>query len=280
MGIGDITAVIGVMSVLAVGFGNFFRYLQSRKFEIPFRITHSNLTDYLDVFFVGMVMLGGAFVIPLVAINYGARFDEWSRFLTPLIVFSFLLGIGLPLAVLSRIRKVSKGKPKAAITWLRVILCVLGFFTIAFYVTLDVRSASTCLSCISNILAYFAIVFFTLMLSMFILYIMEKLTGDGLIPGIRKLVATAIININGKDHLYMIAMRHSSKEWILLPCRVQTERADDSEKKAHHENESPQLFGKMLYYKNKFFIIRNLEGLVIEKDSYIDVRPENKSTGK
>jgi len=239
-----ISNIVVVIGAFAVGVGNLLRFAQAKELNIPFKITHSNITDFVDVFAVMIILIGGGFLVPSFLINLEADPLQISAIIILTLIASAITAFNL-------IPK-SKSIDKQFDNWgsfyskvyftLRALVIILVIPAMLYHVFVlrDPQPASTAF------LNIFWIIYALLMSFISIGYATSKMIISSFYLRGMTMVITTEVEKNGVKERYLIVMRYSTKEWILLPCKL-----------IEKDNITT------LYFENDRFIIQTLENLKI-----------------
>ena len=251
----EIAAILGV---LLLGFTQVARYIQSKKYYIPFKITYANTFDFVDVFTIGILLVGGGLVVPLLLNEYTFAANMDSSITTNYIYYtenyitnqSYLNVLGLSLLISCVIGFLMM--PRAKAVWYKdiwtvpkTIWVILMISTLAFYADISTW-------------VWGAILYSYGVLIIFVIYTILRILFDTERSNLKFSNAVAMTTTldEEKQQLYLLAMKHNSKKWILLPCRLETKRS----KKGIEE--------EYLYFEKGRFVVKYINELRIYIKNY------------
>ena len=249
-----IIAVLALLSAFTIGFNNFFRFIQAKEFEIPFRITYSNITDFIDVFAVIAILLCCGVVFPFIFVEIDV---DPMQTLTG-------IAISIMISTVVACRLIPKDNDTRWFCYfLKVTTIVLAVMAVAYYfkivLGLDILLEKLPLAWVNTTLFLFTFAYAIILSCLALFYGICKIKGEGTLFKFRQVVMTTEPELDGKNKLYLIAMRYNSTEWILLPCEIRLRIIGLTGRGER------QYLEEVVYCEKGKFIIKNLEGLTINK---------------
>jgi len=251
----NITVIVSVVGILVMGCVFCLRYLRARVLEIPFRVTYFSLQESLDTIALLAALGGMGFLVPflIAAVNYQEQFMHLNGVLIISVSAKTLVAIWLLWRYSAAMRKDEQPNLKVTVLfWVLVPLFTAAYAAAAVGVVIfavqPVAGFAQHALMPTSIVVYllgmcFCLVFYTLEKTYRITLHKAK---DG-----KKLNTEMTAAIAGRD--YLIAMRHSKSEWILIPCEIR--------KNSKNEN--------TMEFQPGSFIIKSLSELdSINKDSF------------
>jgi len=253
--IGNVSmAVVAILGIVAVCIENYFRYRQTRKFGVPFRVTHHSLYDAAGIVTIIFVLIGLGIIFPTaVAIS-----DLNSLLAGFLIVLSTCVALMLAMHVtikpdndnidkirleymyqgqrrsftpspLKRIRQFISGSIKfkweslaqagylsALFISLIAVLWVLVSFAYVYValVPLDNILIGTAIPVYIRI---FILIYILVILAICVLDLNARINHQSWIFSKHVTPITTVID----GVLYLVTVRYSSEKWIMIPCTTE-----------------------------------------------------------
>jgi len=224
------------------------RFFHARKFLVPARFSYGNFMDYVDSFVVAFALIICGLLLPLLI----AHTNLESALAYSIITLSLSISGIVTGVLLSRISN-SLLKWSIIVSILIVLTIAVMFFFSALHQSISVFWL--------NLVAVLHVLGMVFLASMFI---RAKIIGDGFL--FDKSTTASIVELSSKDasHIaentkrkYLVTLRHSKTEWILLPC-----------------SENDEKDGKnTIYFETDSFVIKELSGLEVRKVRCNRIRP-------
>jgi len=235
---------IAVLMVIGAVFANIQRYSCSQSLGVPFRFTYANIRDNLDVFIelVGSVGLG--LFLPVLIITLPIPLLYAVPVMLVSILFSWLIMLPRTIAFLEakwRIFWKTHVRISAVIVLILCILAVLALTMIRFAIRVEQAAEQHLTSTGESLLSvslYFIAVYVAVFIIMVVLWFVRRLGGTN--------TEELICEVDGVK--YLVGMRYSKNQWVLLPCRE-----DDYEEPGPRGWVVPAI-----YFQKGEFILRNL----------------------
>jgi len=230
---GNIVSIIALVGLCSVGFVNIYGYCQAKTFDIPFRITFTNIRDCIEAFVVFLATIGLGIVAPYSL----ARITHIDFNQSNVIVFLplFISGV-VAFNIVPKAKKGYTKKVKIIRIVFKSLIVIFGFGALFFY------------ALNTGWMGFLAYVYSIFMGICFLFYATTKMFfAKDLLRS-----AYSAMTCEVKNTRYIITVRYSAKEWILIPY---------------------ELSNNILYYKKGEFIVSNLEELVIFNKDYKNILP-------
>ncbi|MCL2357261.1 MAG: hypothetical protein FWC70_08920 [Defluviitaleaceae bacterium] len=258
----NVLAIMAITGSSAMIFANVFRYCQSKKYGIPFKVAYGTVRDTLDVFVIVVILIGFCAILPLtvalMAEQSGISAIEIILFFTVTVcMFVFVSFYGLKIEKSDYIRLKKPVRSKIVLWFMRIILLLLCVPMFVAYIFISQTPSEELFARTSTYSWYVILVALHVVIMFFVAFVaVERRMVDsqsyfkiGHFP--------MTVEINEITHL--VTMRYSAEKWLLIPCVV-TPDAENPEE-------------KHLCYKKGSFKVKDLDDLDICQIEYRQVRP-------
>jgi len=245
--VSNVTAIIMLLTLVSLLIANLARYVQAKKYGVPLKMVHqASIPDSLDIWITLITVLGFGVIIPLAMLSV-----NWhSLFVFPVIYISCLLGKASTKANFARRIKDKDGITQVvSYNWTFYASAALPTTVVLTYIHFIIGSTGgyeTSRSIPQVILMVIAIIVLTLdallILASLVNNMYEKIFGN-----------QDIMTVEIDNQLYLIALRHVSNYWILMPCTL-GKAEDKGSINIGETSEEEKLVDAILFSKGKFIV--------------------------
>jgi len=256
--VSNITAIIMLLTLLSLLLANLARYVQAKNFGLPLKMVHqAGIPDSLDIWITLICVLGFGLVVPWIMIS--VRINLVLVF--AIIFVSCFIGMASTKSHVGS-KKINKDGSVQDIDVSWILYVSIALFTAIFYtymnaisVNAEIYEASrsvgqSVLLAMARVQRVLHTVFILLPL-IFQLY--SKVYGN-----------QDLMTVEVEGQLYLIAMRHISNYWILIPCTMGRVKARGSFSIGSNKEEDV-MTDAIIFTKGKF-IVRDVSNLEAKKD--------------
>jgi len=243
----NLTTVIMLLTLFSLLLANIARYAQAKIFGIPLKMVHqASIPDSLDIWISLVCVLGFGLVLPW-AIQ-SADIYLWLAML--IVTVSCLLSMAMSKSSIGWQSKDKQGNPTRRIN-LKWVICALGVFAFIYIHATPAYDLGTA----QQVLRITALTF----RAIYIAFTVVALTGEMA----RKIFgAKDIMTVEIEGTLYVIAMRHVSQYWVLIPCTIEHGHPSGT---FHAGGEKEQDKVNIITFTQNRFIVRDISLLEQQK---------------
>ncbi|MCL2571331.1 MAG: hypothetical protein FWE11_02925 [Defluviitaleaceae bacterium] len=219
--VSNITAIIMILTLISLLIANLARYVQAKNYGIPLKMVHqASIPDSLDIWITLISVLGFGLVIPWIMLSI----DLHITIVFAVVFVSCLFGVASTRATVGGVRKrEGMEDQRIDLSWYFYVLLAL-FTAIAFiYLHFAMRRVGGDYYEVSGgfLWTVFTVVariqqglHIFLILTLLVVNMYRKIYGN-----------QDLMTVSIDDQVYLIAMRHVSNYWILIPCSL--DRAEE-----------------------------------------------------
>ena len=246
---GFITLAITILGAISLFVANMGRYIQAKKYGIPIRAVHqANISDSADLWIALAGVAGFGVFAPVIMLEMEMAW--WVRFIAAFIAFTLGLVSTKSNTIIGSDRTVKRdGKEYIVRRDVSLILfSAVAILTATAYMRLHnvyiIDGGGTgFFATAGTVVAMIQTGIYILLLGLLLLLtIRRRMFGSG---------DVMLTEIEGQT--YLVAMRHSTEKWILVPC--------DAEIKIKQLTGTAQSEYKYIYFEKSRFIMRYLAAL-------------------
>jgi hypothetical protein len=219
-----IVPIVALIGTFSIGFSNIIRYLISKEYRIPFKLTYQNINENIETFAFITMFLGIGVLLPLLVSLREEIINALNTniaVLSPVIVTILaVLLVNVPREQITffrvkdnfiRTKELENKKIRKTAKIFKVVLVINCFFAVSSfgYFSLIEEFGN-----IFDIIPTIFIIIHTIIICIItLLYVTSKVFQNKNFLDLRRV--QSVVNIENNN--YLISMKHSSEEWILIP---------------------------------------------------------------